>query len=77
MSPWAEVLVIILSVALALFLVLACVLVGLLIKVTRQIKSITTSAERAVSNLESTATNISTYTSPVFFIKAIKSYFKK
>ena len=44
---WAQVLVIILSVFLALFLGLAIVLTLLLIRITKQIKSITNTAERA------------------------------
>lgn len=38
---WAQILVIILSVFLALFLILGIVLTALLIKVTKQIKSVT------------------------------------
>lgn len=72
---WAQVLVIILSVFLAIFLVLAVVLTALLIKVTKQIKSITTKAEKAAMRLESTATNVSMYTSPMMIAKAVKSFF--
>jgi len=72
---WAQVLVIILSVFLAIFLVLAVILTALLIKVTKQIKSITTTAEKAALKLESTATNVSMYTSPMMIAKAVKSFF--
>ena len=72
---WAQVLVIILSVFLAIFLVLAVALTALLIKVTKQIKSITTKAEKAAMRLESTATNVSMYTSPMMIAKAVKSFF--
>lgn len=71
---WAQVLVIILSVFLAIFLILAVVLTALLIKVTRQIKSITTTVEKAAMKLESTATNVSMYTSPLMIAKAFKSF---
>lgn len=71
---WAHVLVIILSVFLAIFLLLAVILIALLIKITRQIKRVTTTAERAAVKLESTATNVSTYTSPLMLMKVVKSF---
>lgn len=72
---WApQVLVVILSVFLALFLLLSIVLVVLLIKVTKQIKTVTTSAERTVVKLEEAATNASTYTSLSFLAKAAKNF---
>lgn len=49
---WAQILVIILSVFLAIFLVLAILLVWMLIKVTKQIKSVTDSAQRAAGHIE-------------------------
>ena len=74
---WAQVLVIILAVALAVFLVSAIVLVGLLIKISRQIKTITGSAERAASNIENTVTNVSRMTSPVYVVKLVTSFLKQ
>ncbi len=71
---WAQVLVIILSVFLALFLILAIILIALLIKVTRQIKTITNTAERAAVKLENTAQNIGAFTSPVLIAKMVKSF---
>lgn len=72
---WApQALVIILSVFLALFLGLAVALTVILIKITRQIKTITTAAERTVVKMEQTATNASTYTSPLFMAKFIKNF---
>lgn len=73
---WAQVLVIILSVFLALFLLLSVVLVVLLIKVTRQIKSITTSAERTVSKVEQAASNFTAATSPAVLAKVATSFIK-
>lgn len=72
---WAQILVIILSVFLAIFLVLAVILTALLIKVTKQIKSITTTAERAALRLESTASNVSLFTSPMMLTKMVRSFF--
>lgn len=71
---WAQVLVIILSVFLALFLVLSIALVILLIKVTRQIKSVTATAERTALKFESAATNAATFTSPIALAKIVKSF---
>ncbi len=48
----AEILVIILATAFALFLVLTIILVVLLIKIVQQIKRITTSAERTIGRAE-------------------------
>ena len=49
---WAQILVIILSLLLAIFLLMAIFLVGMLIKVTRQIKRVTESAERTAGRIE-------------------------
>lgn len=68
---WAQVLVIILSVFLAIFLVLGIVLLIALIKISRQIKTITASVERTVSGFEHTATNISRLTSPMYIGKFV------
>lgn len=65
MSGAAEVLVIILAVVLAVFLVLAIILAILMIRITKQIKAITGTAERTVANLEHATHNASKYSSPV------------
>ncbi|QQS22211.1 hypothetical protein IPM09_01550 [Candidatus Saccharibacteria bacterium] len=71
---WAMVLVIILSVFLALFLALAIVLVVLLIKITRQIKSVTSAAERTALKFESAASNAAAFSSPLAIAKLFKSF---
>ncbi len=71
---WAQVLVIILSVFLAIFLLLGIVLLALLIKVTRQIKSVTGAAERTALKVEGMATNIATFSSPVALAKMVSSF---
>ena len=71
---WAQALVIILSVFLAIFLLLAIVLTVLLIKITRQIKSVTETAERTARKFETTATNVSMFTSPTMIAKMVKTF---
>lgn len=77
MSNAAEILVIILSVFLGLFLFLAIVLTILLIKVTRQIKSVTTTAQSTVENLNQFAMNATKVTSPALLGKFVYEQFKK
>ncbi|HRC28135.1 MAG TPA: hypothetical protein PKV96_01990 [Candidatus Saccharimonas sp.] len=71
---WAYVLVIILSVFLALFLALAIALVVLLIKITRQIKSVTSVAERTALKFESAADSAAAFASPLAVAKLFKSF---
>lgn len=74
---WAMILVIILSVFLAVFLALAIALVIMLIRVTNQIKSVTGTAERAALKFESTADNISKFSSPLILAKLVSSFISK
>ena len=73
---WAQVLVIILSVFLAIFLLLGIVLLALLIKVTRQIRSVAGAAERTALKVEGMATNIAAFSSPVAIAKMVASFVK-
>lgn len=73
----SEVLVIILSVFLALFLLLAVILTALLIKVTKQIKAVTASAQSTVDHLNSIAGTVSKVTSPALLLKLAASQLKK
>lgn len=59
MDGAAQILVIVLAIMLALFLFLSIVLFVLLIKISKQIKSVTESAERTVHSVESAAGNVS------------------
>lgn len=68
---WAGVLVIILSVFLAIFLLLGIVLAILLIKVTRQIKSVAGAAERTALKFESAAGQMAALTSPLAIAKTL------
>lgn len=72
-----QILVIILSSFLALFLLLAVVLIVLLIKVTRQIKSVTTTAQSAADQINSFATNVTKVTSPALIAKMVMDQLKK
>lgn len=77
MSDAAQILVIILSVFLAFFLLLATILTVLLIRVTRQIKAVTATAKVTVDHLNSLAVNASKMVSPAIIAKVIMSQLKK
>lgn len=77
MSPAAEILVIILSIFLAFFLVLGIVLIIYLINLTRQIRKVTSSAERTAYNLESVVENVTKLTSPILLAGIIINFVKK
>ena len=73
----AEILVIILSIFLSIFLLIGIVLGILLVKVTMQIKKVTTSAERAAFNMEQMTAGIGKASSKLLigkiFMKAAKT----
>jgi len=73
----SEILVIILSIFLALFLLLAIILTVLLIKVTKQIKVITNTAQTTVERLSSIAETTSKVVSPAIVLKFVTSLLKK
>lgn len=73
----SEILVIILSAALAVFLVLAIILTGYLISLTRQIRRVTSSAERTVGNIESVVEGVSKVTTPMFVAEMINRFVNK
>lgn len=77
MSPSTETLVIILSIFLALFLALATALVIYLIILTRQIRRLTTTAEKAVDNIGSIVSGLARIISPMFVIEIISGVLKK
>lgn len=74
---WAQVLVIILAIFLAIFLLLAIVLTAMLIKVTKQIKNVTNSAQRMAEHIESAVAGFTKMTSSVSLVKLIMKLFKK
>jgi len=67
-----EILVVILSSALAIFLVLSIILVILLIRVTKQIQAITNTAKTAVDNLQNITANVSKVVAPAALMKMVK-----
>lgn len=71
MDSGADILVIILSVALAVFLILAIALMILLLRISRQIKHITDSAERTINSAENTMSKIGRFTSPALAGKMV------
>ena len=77
MSPAAEVLVIILSIALAFFLILGIVLTVYLIVLTKQIRKVTKSAERTVDNLEGVVSGFSKIISPIFIAEMVSGFMKR
>ncbi len=77
MNGAAEVLVIILSVVLALFLLLVIVLTILLIRITKQIKAITGSAERTIQSVEAATTHMSKAATPALMLKLLTTIVKK
>ena len=74
---WSQILVIILSVALAVFLILAIVLTMLLIRVTVQIKAIAATAGRAAHKFESVAENVARYSSPMAIFNLVSRFIRK
>lgn len=74
---WAQVLVVILSLFLAVFLLLGIILVAMLIKVTKQIKSVTDSAQRTADSIEHAMSGVTKVTSPMIIIKMITKFMKK
>jgi uncharacterized protein YoxC len=74
---WAQILVIILSVFLAIFLLLGIILAILLIRVTRQIKDVTESAQRTVHGFEHMVNGFNKVTSPAIIGKILFDQFNK
>jgi hypothetical protein len=77
MSSAAEVLVIILSIALSVFLVFATILAFYLIKLSAQIRKVTKSAEQTVDNIESVVSQATKVVTPMFFSEMINRLIKK
>ncbi len=72
-----EILVIILSAFLAIFLVVGIVLLSLLIKVTMQIKKVTGVAEKTASNVESLTGKIAKASSKLFVARLVSNQLMK
>jgi inner membrane protein involved in colicin E2 resistance len=72
-----QVLVIILSVFLAIFLVSAIVLIVQLIRVTKQIRMIASTTQSAVDRVSNLASTAGKIISPAFIAKFVTDQFKK
>lgn len=77
MSSAAEILVVILSIALAIFIVLGIICFVLIIRVTRQIGDVTERIQNVAKNADEMAQNIAQITSPIIITKSVMSIFKK
>lgn len=74
---WAQILVIILSVILALFLLAGIALVVTFIRLTHQIKTVTNTAERTMHDIEDAVRGISKASYPLLIAKMIAKRLKK
>jgi uncharacterized protein YoxC len=77
MSTAAEILVIIVSSVLSVFLIIAITLAIYLIKLTAEIRRLAKSAQSTVSHIDSAVNGISKITSPIFVGQLVGKYVKK
>lgn len=77
MENAAEILVIILSVTLSIFLIVAIILGIYLIKLTSEIRKITASAKNTVEHIDTAVTNVTRLTSPIIVAEMVGKYIKK
>lgn len=77
MDQAAEILVIIVSSVLSIFLVVAIILGIYLIKLTAEIRRLAKSAQDTVSHIETAVVGVSRITSPLFIAEMVNRYIKK
>lgn len=77
MDQAAEILVIILSVVLSIFLIVAITLGVYLIKLTAEIRRLAQTAQNTVSHIDNAVVGVSRITSPIFVAEMINRYIKK
>lgn len=77
MSSAAEILVIILAIVLSVFLIVGIILVIYLIRLSAEIRRIASTAQHAVSSVESAVSGMSRLTSPLFIAEMVGKYIKK
>lgn len=77
MSSAAEILVVFLSVALAIFITLGIITFILVIRVTRQIGDVTEKMQNITSSIDSIAQNVAQVTSPIIIGKTVLGMFNK
>ena len=77
MDQAAEILVIIVSSVLSVFLIVAIILGIYLVKLTAEIRRLTKSAQNTVSHIDSAVVGVSKVTSPLFVAQMVSRYIKK
>lgn len=77
MDQAAEILVIIVSSVLSIFLVVAIILGIYLIKLTSEIRRLAKSAQSTVSHIDNAVVGVSKLTSPLFIAEMVNRYIKK
>lgn len=77
MDQAAEVLVIIVSSVLSVFLVVAIILGIYLIKLTTEIRRLAATAQNTVSHIDNAVVGVSKLTSPIFIAEMVSRYIKK
>jgi len=77
MDQAAEILVIIVSSVLSIFLIVAIILGIYLIKLTAEIRRLAKSAQDTVSHIETAVVGVSRLTSPLFIAEMVNRYIKK
>ncbi len=77
MDQAAEILVIIVSSVLSVFLIVAIILGIYLIKLTAEIRRLAKSASDTVSHIDSAVVGVSRLTSPIFIAEMVNRYIKK
>ncbi len=77
MDQAAEILVIIVSSVLFVFLIVAIILGVYLIKLTAEIRRLAKSAQETVSHIENAVVGVSRITSPLYVAEMVNRYIKK
>lgn len=77
MDQAAEILVIIVSGVLLIFLIVAITLAVYLIRLTSEIRRIAKSAQQTVSHIETAVIGVSRITSPIYVAEMLNRYIKK
>ena len=77
MDQAAEILVIIVSSVLSVFLIVAIILGIYLIRLTSEIRRLAKSAQSTVSHIDNAVVGVSKLTSPLFIAEMVNRYIKK
>lgn len=77
MSSAAEILVIIVSSVLSIFLIVSIILGVYLIKLTAEIRRLTKTAQNTVDHIDTAVVGVTKLTSPMFVAEMVSRYIKK